>query len=422
VVYNHVGPDGSYLKKFSDGYFTARYKNDWGEALNFDGPDAGPVREFFVSNAAYWISEFHFDGLRLDATQDIHDRSRTHLLVELGAAARTAAAGREILLIAENEPQETRLVRRHDQGGYGLDALWNDDYHHTGIVALTGRREAYYSDYGGTPQEFISLVKRGYLYQGQWYGWQKKRRGTPSDGVRPEAFVTYLENHDQVANSADGRRLHQLASPARLRTLTALLLLGPGTPMLFQGQEFAASAPFLFFADHVPELAESVARGRKAFLSQFPSTAAIQERLPPPHAESTFERCKLDVGERVRHAHWYSLHTDLLRLRKMDPVFSAQGDASVDGALLSDAAFVLRWRAPAGDRQLLVTLGVDLQLGHAPEPLLAPPAELEWQQLWASEEPQYGGRGTPAIDPSAAGLVPGESAVVFASHPRGPKD
>ncbi|MEN3337324.1 MAG: maltooligosyltrehalose trehalohydrolase, partial [Acidobacteriota bacterium] len=177
VVYNHLGPDGNYLADFSPDYFTDRYKNDWGRAINFEGPPQ--ARAFFVENAGYWIDEYHFDGLRLDATQDIKDASREHVLASIGDRVRAAAAGRRTYIIAENEPQDTRLVRERSAGGYGMDALWNDDYHHSAAVALTGRREAYYTDYKGSVQEFISCAKYGYLYQGQWYKWQKHRRGTP---------------------------------------------------------------------------------------------------------------------------------------------------------------------------------------------------------------------------------------------------
>jgi maltooligosyltrehalose trehalohydrolase len=255
VVYNHVGPDGNYLDRFSPDYFTDRYTTDWGAAINYDGETAGPVREFVTANAAYWVREFHFDGLRLDATQNVYDASDRHILADLAAAARRAAGRRAVLLVAENEPQDVRLVRPVEHGGYGLDLLWNDDFHHSAMVALTGRAEAYYTDYRGAPQEFISALKYGYLYQGQWYDWQHKPRGTPAFGAPPAAFVTFTQNHDQVANSGAGLRAHAQTSPGRLRALTALLLLGPGTPMLFQGQEFASSSPFLYFADHKPDLA-----------------------------------------------------------------------------------------------------------------------------------------------------------------------
>ncbi len=320
VVYNHLGPDGNYLNDYSSDYFTDKYTNDWGRAINFEGP--APARTLFVENAGYWIDEFHFDGLRFDATQDIKDASPEHVLASLARCAREAAGRRSIYLVAENEPQHTVIVRPPASGGYGLDALWNDDYHHTALVALTARREAYYSDYTGSPQEFVSSAKYGYLYQGQRYAWQEQARGTPALDLPGAAFVTFLENHDQVANSAFGKRLHQQTSPAKLRALTALTLLGPGTPMLFQGQEFASSAPFLFFADHGEELGKAVAAGRREFLEQFPSITdrEVQDRLAPPSAAATFQRCKLDLSERERHADTYALHRDLLALRRDDPV------------------------------------------------------------------------------------------------------
>jgi maltooligosyltrehalose trehalohydrolase len=416
VVYNHIGPDGNYLKQFSPDYFTDKYKNEWGEALNFDGPNAGPVREFFIANAGYWIDEFHMDGLRLDATQQIFDSSPVHVVTEIGRRVRDMAKGRQTLIVAENEPQETRLVRSEKEGGYGLDALWNDDFHHSARVALTGHNEAYYTDYHGTAQELISAVKWGYLYQGQRYKWQKKRRGTPALDLEPAHFVTFMENHDQVANSAHGLRPWQMTSPGRHRAITALLLLAPGTPMLFQGQEFASSSPFLFFADHNPDLGRLVAKGRREFLSQFPSVATpeMQAQLANPSDRGTFERCKLDLGERQRHAPAYALHKDLLKLRREDPVFRAQKPRGVDGAVLNDEALVLRFFGDGGDdRLLLVNLGRDLHLDPAPEPLLAPPAGKQWEVLWSSEDPRYGGNGTPPPDTEENWHIPGRAALVL---------
>ncbi len=206
VVYNHFGPDGNYVREFSEHYFTDRHTTDWGEPINFDDPQSGPVREFYVANAGYWIDEFHLDGLRLDATQNIYDDSADHILAAIARRVRQAARGRRTYLVAENEPQQVRLVKPADRGGYGLDALWNDDFHHTALVALTGHNEAYYIDYLGSPQEFISSLKWGYLYQGQHYQWQGHGRGTPALAVPPSAFVHFLSNHDQVANSAHGLR------------------------------------------------------------------------------------------------------------------------------------------------------------------------------------------------------------------------
>ena len=419
VVYNHLGPDGNYLAEFTPDYFTDKYTNDWGRALNFEGP--APARAFFVQNAAYWIDEFHFDGLRLDATQDVKDASPRHVIAELVEAARAAAGGVPIYVVAENEPQHTLLVRDPAKGGYGIDALWNDDAHHTAVVALTGRREAYYRDYNGSAQELISCARFGYLYQGQWYSWQEQRRGTPALDLLPGTFVTYLENHDQVANSAFGRRLHRFASAGRHRALTAWMLLGPATPMLFQGQEFASTRPFLYFADHNPELSEAVRRGRIEFLSQFPSLTdhRVVRKLAPPGDERTFAACKLDLGERGRNHEAYAFHCDLLKLRRDDPVLARAGLYRPEGATIGPGAFLLRYLdGERGDRLLVVNLDCDLDLTPAREPLLAPPLDARWRLAWSSEAPHYGGQGTPPIDTDALWIVPGSSALFFVSEPR----
>jgi maltooligosyltrehalose trehalohydrolase len=398
VVYNHLGPDGNYLRQFSPDYFTHRYVNEWGDAINFDGQGSAGVREFFVSNAGYWIDEFHFDGLRLDATQQIFDSSPEHILTAVGCRVREAAGGRRTVIVAENEPQLAALARPRDRGGHGLDALWNDDFHHSAHVALTGRCEAYYSDYRGTAQELVSTMKRGFLYQGQRSGWQRKRRGTPPTDLPPAAFVHYLQNHDQVANSIDGKRIQQLTAPGLHRALTAALLLGPQTPMLFQGQELGVPSPFLYFADHRPPLSALVREGRQKFLSQFPglSTPGGAARLEDPADRAAFERCKLDP--RTASAETQALHRDLLALRRDDPVFAGQGRSGIDGAVLSDRAFAVRWFDVRGDRLLIVNLGPRQRLDAAPEPLLAPAAGRHWRTLWSSEDPRYGGAGTPDLE------------------------
>ena len=418
VVYNHFGPDGCYLREFSPDYFTKKYVNDWGRPLNFEGP--APARAYFVENAGYWIDEFHFDGLRLDATQDIKDASPTHAIASIVENARTAGRSRTLLICAENEPQDTRLIRPSAQDGFGADALWNDDAHHAAIVALTGRREAYYSDYTGSARELLACARWGYLYQGQWYTWQKQRRGTPGLDLPPHAFVTYLENHDQVANSAFGRRLHQLSAPGQHRAMTAWLLLGPGTPLLFQGQEFNSSRPFLFFADHSGELRGAIRKGRIQFLSQFPSARdpRVVSLLPDPGSEETFTACTLDFGEREAHREAYALHVDLLAIRRRDPVLAHVGRHRPEGAVLNDRALLLRYIDPErGDRLLVVNLGCDLALSPAGEPLLAPPAGFQWRIFWSSEAPEYGGQGIPPIAEDGPWVIPGACAIFFVPEP-----
>ncbi|HEX5758814.1 MAG TPA: malto-oligosyltrehalose trehalohydrolase [Thermoanaerobaculia bacterium] len=428
VVYNHLGPDGNYLAQFSDSFFSRRHPTDWGDAINFDGEGSGPVRDFYLANAGYWIEELHLDGLRLDATQDIHDDSADNIFVALARRVREAGGRRRTYLVAENEPQEARLVRPDDprlppaRRGHGLDAIWNDDFHHAAAVALTGRREAYYTDYRGTPQELVSTAKRGFLYQGQRYAWQRQRRGAPALDLPPAAFVHYLENHDQLANSAHGLRLHQMAGAGQARALTALLLLGPQTPLLFQGQEFWASSPFLYFADHGPELAAKVRAGRLDSLRQFASSSdpEAEAAFLDPASPVTFARCKLDPAERRRNGAAVALHRDLLRLRREDPVFRLQGSGGIDGAVLGAQAFVLRFFGDAadGDRLLVVNLGQDLELVPAPEPLLAPLAGLRWRAIWSSESPRYGCGG--AVEPEGVEgwWLTGHAAHALAPAPR----
>jgi maltooligosyltrehalose trehalohydrolase len=415
VVYNHLGPAGSVFARYARTYFTQRFTNEWGEALNFSRDDAAPAREFWCFNAGYWIDEFHLDGLRLDATQTIYDDSPEHIIAAMSQHARKQAGNRSIILIAENEPQQVKLVQPLAAGGYGLDGLWNDDLHHSAVVALTGRREAYYSDHRGTPQEFISAARRGYLFQGQRYAWQKQPRGTRVRDLAPATFVNFIENHDQIANTGDGSHMCRRTSPGRLRAMTAFILLAPGTPMLFQGQEFGASTPFLYFADHTPELAQAVYKGRREFMRQFPSLESIAA-LQAPHDCATFERCKLDWSEYERNTALRRLHADLIALRRRDCAFHPTKPGLVDGAVLAAEAFALRFLAGSGDdldeRLLLVNLGPDLVEPSIAEPLLAPPEACAWGLAWSSEAVAYGGVGTPDIT-CEGWRIPGHGAYVL---------
>lgn len=416
VVYNHFGPEGNYLREFARGYLGDR-PSEWGDAPNFDGAESAGVREFAVANARYWIDEFHLDGLRLDATQQIFDRSSPHIITELRQAVGEASAGRETLVVGENEPQDSRLIRPTTNGGYGLDALWNDDFHHAAWVAATGRDEAYFSGYRGVAQEFVSAAKYGFLYQGQWFRWQNQRRGTPALDLPPTKFIAFTQNHDQIANTAGGRRMHQESSPGRCRALTALMLLLPQTPMLFQGQEFNASAPFLYFADHSAPLATSVREGRTTFVSQFPSFAArdVADRVEDPTDPDTFVRCKLDWSERHTNARALAFHKTLIRLRREDPVLRLQRARMLDGAVFNDHAFVLRFfGGELGDRLLIVNLGARFHADPIAEPLLAPPARREWRTIFSTDEREYDGWGAPALEIHNDGWwIPGESAALL---------
>jgi maltooligosyltrehalose trehalohydrolase len=414
VVYNHFGPDGNYLAIFSNDYLRRENANDWGDSINFDGQNSGPVREFFITNGRYWIDEFHFDGFRFDATESIFDDSEEHIIGAIGRAARRAAGDRSIILVAENERQDVKLVRPRSEGGDDLDGVWNDDLHHSAIVALVGQRGAYYTDYLGAPQEFISAAKYGYLFQGQPYSWQEAPRGKPTTGIAPEAFVAFLENHDQVSNAIGGQRVRVETSPGRYRAMSALLLLGPWTPLLFQGQEFGSSKPFVFFSDVGDEgLREAIRKGRFHFLAQFPSLASpdAQKNLPTPSDPDSFARCKLDFSQREKNKQLYDFHSDLIKLRREDLRFREQKFGGVDGAVLGAKSFVLRYFSNGNDdRLLLVNLGQSQLLEPMPEPLLAPPLGLEWATLWSSDSERYGGPGTvPVAKQNDCWTLPAES-------------
>jgi maltooligosyltrehalose trehalohydrolase len=423
VVYNHFGPSANYFPKFS-AYYASTRGTDWGAALNFDGEQSRPVRDMVCENVEYWIREFHLDGFRLDATQNLYDTSPEHIIAELTRRARAAAGERSIIIVAENEPQDTKLLRPAADGGYALDGVWNDDFHHSAVVALTGRREAYYTDYSGRAQEFVAAAQHGYLFQGQYYLWQKQRRGSSTRGLAPYRFLAYLENHDQVSNSSSGQRLAHRTHPASLRAMTSLLLLGPWTPLLFQGQEWSSTRPFPFFAQLGPELATSVHQGRKQQLSEFPSLAsrAVQDGMPDPGAPATFAAAKLDWGDErnsERAQCSLRLHRDLLRLRHTDRVLRPDAKAELAAAVLSDSCLCLRWFAPdSQDRLLIINLDRDLTLLPAPEPLLAPPARHYFRALFSSEEPRYGGLGQRDEVTDEQGIrVSGCSALLFEAVP-----
>lgn len=422
VVYNHLGPDGNYLAQFAKSYFTDRHPSEWGTPLNFDGEDSRFVREFVLQNTAYWIEEFHLDGLRVDATQNLHDASKRHIVGDIVERARSAAPGKPILLIAESERQDMQLLKLKDadkESGLGVDALWVDDFHHSARVASTGNAEAYCQDYRGTAPELLSCVQRNSLYQGQWYAWQKQPRGNPLRKVPSPRAVFFLQNHDQVANTLRGTRMHALAGESRTRALTTLLLTLPQTPMLFMGQEFFASSPFHFFVDHGDELQKKVNEGRETFLAQFPSAkhAIFTEGYHPCYGAQAFERSKLKLEERETHADALLFHRELLRLRREDPVLSRQDADGILGAALSERVLVLRFlgEGASADRLLLVNLGAQLTFSPCSEPLLAPDPGTIWSLLLSSEETRFGGRG--GVYPTGEGpwTVPGECALLLAA-------
>ena len=387
VVYNHVGPSGNVLDRFSPHYFTTRYGNEWGQALNFDGEDAGPVRELVLSNIAYWIREFHVDGFRLDAAQQIFDASADHILAAIARTAREIAAPKPVVVLAEHEPQHAHLMRPADRG-YGLDGIYNEDFHHSVRVALTGVRESYLSDYAGSAAEWLSALQWGFLFQGQYYPWQRNVRGAPALDRDAAQFVCFIENHDQVANTTTAKRLIDLTSPAWWRAMSALLLLGPWTPLLFQGQEWGARRPFRFFADHRPDLQIQVHHGRRLFLSQY----TRQWRLTGPAASDAigrdaFEESRLGAPAGSGAQGIQRMYRDLLALRRNDPGLG-QHASRIAGATAGDRTLIVRFLGadPAADRLMVVNLAPDLNLAPLPQPLIAPPAGFEWSLLWCSQD------------------------------------
>jgi maltooligosyltrehalose trehalohydrolase len=309
------------------------------------------------------------------------------------------------------------MVQPATRGGDDLDAMWNDDFHHSAVVALSSRKEAYFADYLGAPQEFISAAKYGFLYQGQALSWQKALRGSPTSGIPPEAFVCFIENHDQIANTGRGERLRFQTSPARYRAMTALLLLGPWTPLLFQGEEFGASSPFMFFADAGDVAVRAGTRkGRAEWLAAFLSLSAEEawKSLPAPDDPQVFARCKLDFSEREKNRQLYDLHIDLLKLRRQDSRFRHQIYDGIDGAVLGPTSFVLRYfSSESDDRLLVVNFGEQQVVQPASEPLLAPPLGCRWETLWSSASRRYGGTESTVTATKEQWVLPAEACVAL---------
>jgi malto-oligosyltrehalose trehalohydrolase len=323
VVYNHFGPEGNYLNLYAPDFFTDRHRTPWGAGLNFDGERSRVVRDFFVHNVLYWLEEFHLDGLRLDAVHAIQDDSTPDILTEIASTVREGV-GRERLihLVLENDRNESRrLVRDANGRPRYYTAQWNDDLHHALHVTVTGEPQGYYGDYVDVPIGRVGrCLAEGFAYQGEASRWRGGRpRGEASITLPPSAFISFLQNHDQVGNRALGERLHTIARDECVRAALAIVLLAPSPPLLFMGEEFAAATPFLFFCDFEPALAAAVTRGRREEFRSFAQFAdpATAERIPDPAARSTFERSKLDWRSLINapHAHWHVLYRNLLALR-----------------------------------------------------------------------------------------------------------
>jgi malto-oligosyltrehalose trehalohydrolase len=393
VVYNHFGPEGSYFHAISPQFFTDRHETPWGSAINMDGAHAGPVREFFIHNALYWIEEFHFDGLRLDAVHAIQDDSARHVLTELSERVRSASPDRDIALILENEGNHaSRLVRNEAGRPRWYTAQWNDDVHHVLHVAATGESSGYYGDYIGDTNKLGRALAQGFAFQGEFMPYRGHARGEPSADLPPAAFVAFGQNHDQVGNRAFGERLTALATPEAVRAVACVYLLLPQIPMLFMGEEWGAAQPFLFFCDFEPVLAEAVRNGRRAEFARFPEfqDPAMRERIPDATAPETFASAKIawDDVTREPHAGWLDWYRRVLTVRHAEIVpFLAGLRAGGVCEIIGDSAVVVRWPPGASGDQLM--LAANLSAGAVPG---FPPAQgrVLWREGEAGEDGVFG--------------------------------
>jgi maltooligosyltrehalose trehalohydrolase len=416
AVYNHLGPDGNYLGQFSPYYFSTTHHTDWGTGPNFDGDHGNAVGDFFVENALAWIHEYHFDGLRLDATHAIRDEGERHVLEELTHQAHAAgdALGRRVVVIAEDERNLALLLRPHSEGGFGMDGVWADDFHHQIRRALTGQKDGYYADYTGAAEDVAATLRKGWFYCGQVSPRRRVPRGTDPAGVPPERFVICLQNHDQVGNRAFGERLNHQIDPAAYRAASALLLAAPQTPLLFMGQEWAASSPFVYFTDHHEELGRLVTEGRRKEFRHFAAYTdpSVRTRIPDPQAPLTFLASKLVWEERERepHAGTRRLYRDLLRLRRTDPALAPGG--THDARAVADGAVLLRRTArPGGEGMLVLVALVPGVVAAIDEP--------GWEVVLTTEDAPYAAHPRPpSVTTDAGGTVvhfPCPAAVVFRS-------
>jgi 1,4-alpha-glucan branching enzyme/maltooligosyltrehalose trehalohydrolase len=367
VVYNHFGPEGNYLRAYAPRFFTERHHTPWGDAINFDGPGSQFVRQFFIQNAVYWLAEYNFDGLRLDAVHAIADDSNPDILTELVTTVRGAMpADKHVHLILENDDNAARYLR-HIDGRNLYDAQWNDDVHHALHVALTGETDGYYGDYSDDPiRRAARCLTEGFDYQGETSQFRDgARRGEPSAHLPPLCFVSFLQNHDQLGNRAFGERILRLAEPCAVKAAVAVLLLAPSPPLLFMGEEFGADTPFLFFCDFGPELAAAVREGRRNEFSRFRRfrDPALRAQIPDPGAQETFLASKLrwETSSRPEHRDWKHLYQQLLKIRRFEivPLLKKIDHNSACFNMLAARAFEARWNLDGGELRLLANLGAE---------------------------------------------------------------
>ncbi|MDP9132317.1 MAG: malto-oligosyltrehalose trehalohydrolase [Nitrospirota bacterium] len=422
VVYNHLGPEGNYLQDYGP-YFTDRYRTPWGQAINYDGRDSDPVRRYFISNALYWIREYHIDALRLDAIHGIFDFSARHVLQELTEVVHGEAERlrRSVQVIAESDLNDTRVIKPAAFGGHGCDAQWNDDFHHALRVVLTKESQGYYRDFTGMA-DLVQALQHGFVYTGRYSEFRRRLHGHSSELIMPAQFIVFSQNHDQVGNRADGERLSTQISLGALKAAAALVLLSPNIPLLFMGEEYGERAPFLYFIDHSdPGLIEAVRKGRREEFAHF---GWREEDIPDPYARSTFERSRIhtEVSKEGRSDHLLRWYRALTNLRKRFPVLGAGTKGPThdvwwsqkDGAIL-----VVHRRMESGPEALLL-----IGLNGAALPFTCRRAG-SWRLELSGNSVAYGGEGEglfpPTLDIPESGhamlLPPYAVAVYMAAGP-----
>jgi maltooligosyltrehalose trehalohydrolase len=421
VVYNHLGPEGNHLHAVTGGrFFTDRHRTPWGDAVNYDGEGCEAVRGYVIANALHWVREYHVDGLRLDATHAILDDGDPHLLRELADHLRDAVpVDRHVLLFAEDERNERRVVTLIEEGGYGIDAVWADDFHHQVRSLTAGDQEAYFADYSGTVEDLAVTLRKGWFYEGQHSDVHGAPRGTPAEGIPPPRFVHAIQNHDQVGNRAFGGRLGQDVPLPLYRAASAVLLLSPYTPLLWMGQEWHASSPFLYFTDHPEELGRQVTEGRRQEFSRFAafSDPETREGIPDPQAEETFRRSKLSWEERNAqpHAGVLALYRELLKLRRLHPALAERGRASFAVACVAPGVLALR-RTGGKDAAVLLVASFEgaAQVDLARTFETRSPGGKPWKVWLWSEEVRFAGEGG-RVELTKKGIleIPGPGAVVL---------
>ncbi|MEO8046522.1 MAG: malto-oligosyltrehalose trehalohydrolase [Nitrospirota bacterium] len=409
VVYNHLGPEGNYLGDFGP-YFTDRYRTPWGDAINYDGPDSEAVRHFSISNALYWITEYHMDALRLDAIHGIYDFSASHILQELARAVHKQAAclERQVFVIGESDLNDTRVIDPPSHGGHGLDGQWNDDFHHALRTVLTGEQKGYYQDFHGL-KDLATAVGGGFVYSGQHSHHRRRRHGISSQHCRPSQFVVFAQNHDQIGNRAVGDRLSAHIPLGALKVAQALVLLSPNIPLLFMGEEYGETAPFQYFIEHGDrDLIEAVRQGRQREFAPFGWKA---EAIPDPQDQATFERSRLNRGTieswQAGLLRWVSA---LTHLRKTVQTLGA-GDAHTlhhsVWALEREQVLILHRWSDRGEAALIL-----LGFNQAPMTLSLREAAGTWQRRLDSEAAEFGGSGRESMPQQLVILAQGTSFVI----------